>query len=260
MKEQIERIQCKYPMYGIRRIQLELEQEKSIKANRKRIARIMRKYGLKALIYKGFRVSTTDSKHSNRVYPNLTFGIEVNRPNQLWVTDITYIRIQDGFVFLAVILDIFSRKIVGWAISREINTELCLGALEMSLEQRSDTKGCIHHSDQGVQYTSKDYTYKLKEKGFKISMSRKANCWDNAFVESFFSSLKREEVHLCEYKTFEDVLRSIPKFIEGMYNKKRRHSSLGYLSPNEFEAKWKTGELTTMGISAVSKIWNGSSK
>ena len=122
-------------MYGIRRIQLELEQEMGIKANPKRIARIMRRYGLKALIYKGFRVSTTDSKHSNQVYPNLTFGIEVNRPNQLWVTDITYIRIQDGFVFLAVILDIFSRKVVGWAISREINIELCLGALEMSLER-----------------------------------------------------------------------------------------------------------------------------
>ena len=165
-------------MYGIRRIQLELEQEMGIKANPKRIARIMRRYGLKALIYKGFRVSTTDSKHSNQVYPNLTFGIEVNRPNQLWVTDITYIRIQDGFVFLAVILDIFSRKVVGWAISREINIELCLGALEMSLEQRSDAKGCIHHSDQGVQYTSKNYTHKLKEKGFKISMSRKANCWE----------------------------------------------------------------------------------
>lgn len=142
-------------------------------------------------------------------------------------------------------------------MSKRINTRLCLEALKMAIESRSPAPGCIHHSDRGVQYASDDYTNLLKETGFEISMSRKANCWDNAFAESFFGTLKREEVHLWDYEDFTDVLFRFPQFIEDLYNEKRRHSSLGYLSPAEFEAKWKSGELEKLGIPSVIKLWDG---
>jgi len=218
---------------------------------------MMNKYGLKALIYKGFRVSTTDSKHSKRIYPNLLHGREVSAPDQVWVSDITYIRIKTCFIFLAAVLDVFTRRVVGWAVSKRINTTLCLEALKMAIENRHPQPGCIHHSDRGVQYASDAYVGLLKAHDFEISMSRKGNCWDNAFMESFFGILKREEVHLCDYEDFTDVLFRFPQFIEALYNEKRRHSSLGYLSPAEFEAKWKSGELKKLGIPSVITLWDG---
>jgi transposase InsO family protein len=152
---------------------------------------------------------------------------------------------------------VFSRRIVGWAISKKIDTELCLEALKMAIKGRKPKKGCIHHSDRGVQYTSSEYVEYLEKNGLQISMSRKGNCWDNAFMESFFGTLKREEVHLKEYETFEDVLNNIPKFIDEIYNEKRRHGSLGGLTPSEFESIYKKGNLQKNGIPSVIKLWDG---
>lgn len=244
-------------MYGVRRVYWELRWFYGQQINRKRIARVMKEFGLRALVYKGFRISTTDSKHNKRIYPNLLHGREVTGPNQVWVSDITYVRLKTCFVFLAAILDVFSRKVVGWAVSKRINTRLCVEALKMAIENRRPGPGCIHHSDRGVQYASDDYVKLLLENAFEISMSRKANCWDNSFMESFFGSLKREEVYLWDYEDFTDVLLRFPQFIEDLYNEKRRHSSLGYLSPAEFEAKWKSGELEKLGIPFVIKLWDG---
>lgn len=257
LRDRIEKIQAQFPMYGVRRVYWEFLWTYHKRINRKRLARVMKKYGLKALIYKGFRGCTTDSKHNKRIYPNLLSSMEVSRPNQVWAADITYVRIKTGFVFLAAILDLFSRKAVGWALSKKINTQLCLEALKMAIEDRKPEPGCIHHSDRGVQYASDEYVELLKINGFEISMSRKGNCWDNAFVESFFGSLKREEVHLCDYEDITDVIERLPQFIEDLYNKKRRHSSLGGLSPDEFEAMWKNGELKKLGIPYVIKLWDG---
>lgn len=259
LRDWIEEIQSRFPQYGVRQVYWELLWGYGKRVNKKRIHRVMREHGLRAQIYRGFRISTTDSKHSNRIYPNLLHGIEVNAPNRVWVTDITYIRIQTCFVYLAAILDLFSRKVVGWAVSKKIDTELCLEALKVAIENRGPAAGCIHHSDRGVQYTSDAYVELLKEHGFQISMSRKGNCWDNAFMESFFGTLKQEEVYLRDYETFTDVIFSLPNFIEDLYNEKRRKGALGGLTPNEFEAMWKSGELKKHGIPSVIKLWDGSS-
>jgi transposase InsO family protein len=259
LRSQIEEIQSRFPQYGVRQVYWELFWGYGKRVNRKRIHRVMKEHGLRAQIYRGFKISTTDSNHSNRIYPNLLHGIEVKQPNAVWVTDITYVRIQTGFVYLAAILDLFSRRVIGWAVSKKIDTELCLEAMRMAVEDRNPGKGCIHHSDRGVQYTSNDYVEFLNQKGFKISMSRKGNCWDNAHMESFFGMLKREEVHLHEYETFTDVIMRLPQFIEDIYNKKRRHGSLGGLTPVEFENMWEAGQLQNLGISYVTKLWDGSS-
>jgi len=169
------------------------------------------------------------------VYPNLLKKRQVRAVNQVWVADITYIRIRASFVYLAAILDLYSRKVVGWAISKRIDSELCLTALQMAVKRRS-ARGCIHHSDRGVQYASAVYVALLRRNGLEISMSRKGNPYDNAFMESFYKTLKYEEVHLWNYETFEDVIERLPFFLEAVYNRKRLHSSIGYLPPTEFEA------------------------
>lgn len=260
LRDLIEEIQSKFPQYGVRGVQRELKWGYGMKVNRKRIHRVMREHGLRAQIYRGFKVSTTDSNHQSRIYPNLVHGMEVNRPNVLWVSDITYVRIATCFVYLAAILDVFSRRVIGWAISKRIDTDLCLAALQMAIENRNPGSDVIHHSDRGVQYASDAYVALLNEHEIKISMSRKGCCWDNAHMESFFGTLKREEVHLRDYETFTDVIMSLPKFIEDLYNEKRRHSSLGGLTPVEFEDKWESGELQKLGIPHVIKLWDGSSK
>lgn len=170
------------------------------------------------------------------MYPNLLKGFEVTDVNQVWVADITYIRILTGFVFLAVLLDVFSRRIVGWGIAKRIDHRLTLEALRMALRERNPRAGLIHHSDQGVQYACTQYVKELKEHEVAISMSAKGNPYDNAYAESFFKTLKNEEVHLWEYESFTDVVERIPEFIEKVYNRKRVHSGIQYLPPEEFEA------------------------
>jgi putative transposase len=180
-------------------------------------------------------VVTTDSNHTRRVYPNLAPTMILTGMDQLWVADITYIRLRDEFVFLAVILDAYSRRVIGWALDRTLEDELTLGALRMALARRIVPPGLVHHSDRGSQYASNDYTDLLKEHGIDISMSRKGNPWDNAACESFMKTLKYEEVYRSEYRGLAEARASIREFLEKIYNQKRLHSSLGYLPPAEFE-------------------------
>ncbi|WP_420841373.1 IS3 family transposase [Gloeobacter kilaueensis] len=181
-------------------------------------------------------VRTTDSEHGLPVYPNLAKDMVLTGLNQLWISDITYIRLLEEFVYLAVILDRYSRRVIGWALSRNIDGELTLSALRMALEKRSVAEGLVHHSDRGVQYAAKAYVELLQASRITISMSRRANPYDNAFVESFMKTLKYEEVLLNEYTSYREVKENIARFIEEVYNQKRLHSSLGYLPPVEFEA------------------------
>ena len=181
-------------------------------------------------------VVTTDSNHGRKVYPNLARYLVLTGVDQLWVADITYIRLQDEFVFLAVILDAYSRRVIGWALDRTLEEELTLGALRMALARRVVEPGLVHHSDRGSQYASSDYTDLLKDHGITISMSRKGNPWDNAACESFMKTLKYEEVHRNEYQDLAEARTSIHDFLEKVYNQKRLHSALGYVPPAEFEA------------------------
>jgi transposase InsO family protein len=233
LRQQIERIHEEFPGYGYRRVKRELKR-RGHKVNEKRVRRVMKKFGLKPITWRTF-VRTTDSRHALPVYPNLIKNRQVRAVNQVWVADITYIRIRSSFVYLAAILDLYSRKIVGWAISKRIDTELCVAALRMALETRR-ARGCIHHSDRGVQYASAAYVALLRQHGHQISMSAKGNPYDNAFIESFYKTLKYEEVHLWNYETYEDVIERLPFFLEEVYNRKRLHSSIGYVPPTEFEA------------------------
>lgn len=211
-----------------------------IEIGERRLRAILSKFELQIRPKKKF-VRTTDSNHSHRVYPNLIEEMSLNGINQVWASDITYIRIENGFVYLAVVLDLFSRKAVGWQISKRIDGELVLDALKMAIARRRPSRGVIHHSDRGVQYLCDDYVEELTKHGFHISCSAKGNPYDNAWVESFMKTLKVNEVYMWEYKTYLDVLDRVPYFIEEVYNKKRPHSSLGYLSPEEFEKCERVG-------------------
>src|SRR5246127_3162347 len=181
-------------------------------------------------------VATTDSNHGKKIYPNLARKMMLTDVDQLWVADITYIRLREEFVFLAVILDAYSRRVIGWALDRTIKDDLTLRALRMALAQRVIEPGLVHHSDRGSQYASGDYTDLLKENGIEISMSRKGNPWDNPACESFMKTLKYEEVFRSEYRDLQEAHLSIREFLEKIYNEKRLHSALGYVPPVEFEA------------------------
>jgi putative transposase len=244
-------VQTEFPFYGYRRVHEWLERKRGITINEKRILRIMKKFGLKALIWRGWKIKTTDPDHNFGYAKNLLPGRHITGINQVWVTDITYIRILSGFVYLAAILDLFSRRVVGWAISARIDTELCLEALNIAIERRRPEPGLIHHSDRGVQYACDAYKGRLTECGIVPSMSAKGYCYDNAFAETFFKTLKAEEVYLTEYETMEDVLKAVPRFIEAVYNEKRLHSSLGYFSPEEFEKLAERKQLQKLGLQPV---------
>jgi putative transposase len=233
--DKIESLQLNYSCWGYRTIKHQLKLQYGINVNYKKVLRIMHKFDLFRKQKRLF-MKTTDSNHGFPVYPNLIKGMEVDGINQIYVADITYIRILTGFVYLAAILDIYSRMIVGWAISKDIDHKLCIAALEMALNNRKAPKGIIHHSDRGVQYACKEYIKVLEENEIHISMSHKGNPYDNAFMESFFKTLKNEEVYLWEYKDFIDVVERVPYFIEEVYNKKRVHSGIKYLPPEKFES------------------------
>lgn len=206
--------------------------------NNKRVRRVMAQLGLLVRPRRKW-IRTTDSNHGLPVFANLLRGLAVERINQVWASDLTYIRLGHGFVYLAVILDLYSRKVIGWALGRRITSELTLAALQVALDSRGEVVGCIHHSDRGVQYAAQEYVAALHQAGLRPSMSRKGNPYDNAFVESFMKTFKVEEVYLKDYRTYEDVVTNVPCFIEAVYNAKRLHSSIGYRSPDEFEAELK---------------------
>ena len=235
LRDAIQRIALEWPSYGRPRITRELRR-RGWTVNAKRVHRLLREDNLLCVRKRKF-VVTTDSNHGRKVYPNLARDLVLTGVDQLWRADITYIRLREEFVFLAVILDAFSRRVIGWALDRNMEDELTLTALRMALAHRSIQPGLVHHSDRGSQYASNDYTDLLKSHGIDISMSRKANPWDNAACESFMKTLKYEEVLRNEYRDLAEARASIPEFMEKVYNQKRLHSALGYVPPAEFEAQ-----------------------
>jgi len=234
LRDAIERIVLEFPGYGYRRLTKELHR-RGWSVNHKRVLRIMREESLLCQIKRRF-VPTTDSAHAFGTYPNLIKDTELDGLDQVWISDITYVRLPTSFCYLAAILDAYSRRCVGWHLSPFIDARLTLSALEMALTTRRPEPGLIHHSDRGVQYACGEYVARLEEGGAFISMAATGNPYENAKAESFFRTLKMEEVYIKDYRNFEEAEQNIAQFIEEVYNRKRLHSSLGYLPPVEFEA------------------------
>lgn len=237
LQQQIEEIHHeKQRTYGSPRIHQELR-ERGTRCARKRVARLMRGAGLRSKRTRRFRV-TTQSRHRFDLAPNvLNRDFTASGPDQVWVGDITYIDTQEGWLYLAVLLDLFSRRVVGWAMDSHLRVELALDALERAVSWRNPQPGLLHHTDRGVQYACPRYQQRLAELGFQVSMSRKGNCWDNALAESFFKTLKSEWVDHQRYRTRQEAKSSVFAYIEGFYNRDRLHSALGYQSPEAFEQK-----------------------
>jgi putative transposase len=233
IRDQMQKVALESPAYGYRRITAELQQ-RGFAVNHKHVLRMMREDNLLCVRRRAF-VVTTDSRHNLPIYPNLARDMKPTAINQLWVADITYIRLRTEFVYLAVVLDAFSRRVIGWALGRTLEASLAVAALRMALIERQPSAGLVHHSDRGVQYASQDYTEMLKQHNANISMSRKGNPYDNAACESFMKTLKYEEIYRNEYRDFQEARATIGEFLDGVYNQKRLHSALGYVPPAEFE-------------------------
>ena len=246
LRDAIQRIALEWPCYGRPRITAQLRRQ-GWTVNPKRVYRLMREDNLLCVRRRKFLV-TTDSNHGRMVYPNLARKLVLIGVNQLWIADVTYIRLLEEFVFLAAILDACSRRVIGWALDRSLDDELTLTALRMAIERRSPLPGLVHHSDRGSQYASHDYIELLTANGIRISMSRKANPWDNAACESFLKTLKYEEVYRNEYRDLAEARGAIGVFLEKVYNQKRLHSALGYLPPAEFEV-----QLTAQDMEAAAR-------
>jgi len=235
LRDAIQRIALEWPSYGRPRITVELRR-RGWTVNPKRVYRLMREDNLLCVRRRKF-VVTTNSNHGRRIYLNLARGLVLTGVNQLWIADLTYIRLLAEFVFLAAILDAYSRRVIGWALDRSLDDQLTLAALHMALSCRRPQPGLVHHSDRGSQYASHEYAELLKANQIAISMSRKGNPWDNAACESFMKTLKYEEVYRNEYRDLAEARASIGEFLDEVYNHKRLHSALGYLPPAEFEAQ-----------------------
>jgi len=236
LRDTIQRIALKWPSYGRPRITAELKRQ-GWKVGPNRVRRIMREDNLLCVRKRKFMV-TTDSNHLRKVYPNLKGEMELSGINQLWVADITYIRLEAEFVYLAVVIDAFSRRVIGWALDRTLEDDLPIEALRMAFDQRQPTSGLVHHSDRGSQYASCDYTGLLKAHGCQISMSHKASPWENGGCESWMKTLKYEEVFRQEYRDLAEARNCLERFIEKVYNQQRLHSALDYRPPAEFEQAW----------------------
>jgi putative transposase len=233
IRGKVEQIRVEFPRTGYRMLLAHLRRA-GVKIGEYKLRRILRKFELQFRHKRKF-VATTDSNHEHEIHPNLIEELTVDGVNQVWTSDITYIRINTGFVYLAVILDLYSRKVIGWAVSKKIDGRLAIDALEMAIKRRNPRSGVIHHSDRGVQYLCDAYVAILDAHGFHKSCSRKGNPYDNAWTESFMKTLKYDEIHMREYDTYLNVVDNLPNFIEEVYNKKRLHSALNYLPPEEFE-------------------------
>ncbi len=234
LRDAIERLVLEFPGYGYRRVTKALRRD-GWEVNHKRVLRVMRQEALLCQLQRRF-VATTDSAHGLRTYPNLLAAAALTGLDQAWVADLTYIRLPTTFAYLACILDAWSRRCVGWRLSRSIDTALTLAALDQALAARQPPPGLIHHSDRGVQYASAAYVARLMEVDARVSMAAVGDPYENAKAESFFKTLKREEVHLNHYQTFREAEANLGRFIADVYNAKRLHSSLGYRPPIEFEA------------------------
>lgn len=250
LREMIEKIHLELPGYGYRRVRHHLLRE-GICVNSKRIRRVMKTFSLFSCVKKLMRQRGV-AAGVKLFHPNLIRGMKLNGPNQVWATDLTYIRLLKEYVYLSAIIDVYTRRIIGWAVSRDLSHKFCLSALEIAVKKQKPGAGVIHHSDRGIQYACIDYIEYLTKNEFKISMSRLATPEDNAFIESFFKTLKREEIYFKDYQTMNDVRENLPRFIEDVYNRKRLHSSLGYKTPEEFEQ-----EILTINPAdrPVQKLW-----
>jgi transposase InsO family protein len=240
LEADLETLAGQYPKYGTRRITHQLRRAPyHYRINRKRVQRLMRQKKLLRSV-KRARYRTTDSQHPYPRYPNLVAELEVTHPEQVWVCDVTYVRLGQGFVFLAIVMDVFTRAIRGWNLGRNLDTDLTLVALQRALRLCIPQ---IHHSDQGVQYAAQVYTDLLKQYGIQISMTTQGKPEENGYAERFMRTIKEEEVDLSEYLDLDDARRQIGRFIEDVYMTKRIHSALGYLTPAEFETAWRLAQL-----------------